>query len=130
MRAAPAPVPVDEVLLEVSVRALPAVEEFERREEEVTVRGAAAAGAETVRPMDGGAAGFGGGEAGLALGTGLSQDEKKSSSSAAGEVSVADLEVSTPSTTIPFGNLCGCARTVSGSQLITIATWRTGWRLL
>ena len=104
------------------MRAPPAAEEeFERREEDVTVRGAAAAGAdagagtETVRPMDGGAADVGGGEAGLALGTGLSQEEKKSSSSAAAEVCVADLEVSTPSTTIPFGNLCGCARAVSCS---------------
>lgn len=88
--------------------------EFERRDEDVTVRGAAAvgvdgeagSGAEAVRPMDGGAAGFGG-EAGLGLGAGLSQDEKKSSSSAAAEVGAAALEVSTPSMTIPFGNLYG-----------------------
>jgi len=101
------------VLLEVSVRA-PAAE-LERREEDVTVRGAAAtgadggagAGAETVRPMDGGAVGFDGAEAGLALEAGLSQDEKKSSSSAAAAGSAADLEVSTPSTTMPSGNLCG-----------------------
>jgi hypothetical protein len=116
-------VPVDEVLLEVSARAVLAAEVvFERREEDVTVRGAAAtgadggeaeAGAETVRPMDGGAAGFDGGEAGLALGVGLSQDEKKSSSSPPVEgCAAADLEVSTPSTTIPFGNLYGYARVV------------------
>ena len=111
----PAPVPVDEVPLEVSVRAPPAADaECERREEDVTVRGAAATGAdggeaeggaEAVRPMDGGAVGFGGGEAGLALGAGLSQVEKKSPSSAASEGCGVDLEVSTPSTTIPFGNL-------------------------
>jgi hypothetical protein len=115
-------VPVDEVLLEVSARATPAAEVvFERREEDVTVRGAAttgadgveAGGAETVRPMDGGAAGFDGGEAGLAFGAGLSQEEKKSSSSApAVGCGAADLEVSTPSTTIPFGNLYGYARVV------------------
>jgi len=116
---------VDELLLEVRLRALAAAEEeFERREEDVTVRGAAATGAdggdavvgaETVRPMDGGAVGFGAGEVGLALGAGLSQDEKKSSSSAAAGGCAADLEVSTPSTTIPFGNLYGCACAVSCS---------------
>ena len=110
--------PVDEVLLEVSVRAAPAAEVvFERKDEDVTVRGAAAAtgadgGAETVRPIDGGAAGFGGGEAVFALGAGLSQDEKKSSSSAPAEGCAADMDVSTPSTTIPFGYLYGYARVV------------------
>ena len=109
------------MLLEVSARAAPAAEVvFERREEDVTVRGAAATGvadggAETVRPMDGGAAGFGGGEAVLALGAGLSQDEKKSSSSAPAVGCAADLDVSTPSTAIPFGNLYGYARVGSRS---------------
>jgi hypothetical protein len=85
------------------------------------VRGAAATGAsggdgagvETVRPMDGGAVGFGGGEAGLALGAGLSQDEKKSSSSAAVDGCAEDLAASMPSTMIPFGNLCRGACVVS-----------------
>ena len=113
---------MDEVLLEVSVCARVAAEaEFERREEDVTVRGATAtgadggagAGSETVRPIDGGAVGFGGDEAGLALGAGLSQDEKKSSSSAVAVGCAALIEVSTPSTTMPFGNLDESACTVS-----------------
>ena len=82
--------PVDEVLLEVSARTAPAVEVvFECREEDVTVLNTAEIGAdggeavgraERVRAMDGGAAGFGGGEAVLALGAGLPQDKKKPSS--------------------------------------------------
>jgi hypothetical protein len=88
----PEPVPVDDVLLEVSVRAPPAAEaELARREEDVTMRGATGAGAEggplkggteRGRPMDGGPVGCGGA---AAMGFGeaaLSQDEKKSSSSA------------------------------------------------
>jgi len=104
------------VLLEVSVRALPAPEvEFARREEDVTTRGTAAgaeggppvavAGAELGRPIDGGPAGCG--EV-VALGfgeTGLSQDEKKSSSSAAVSDCAEALDVLTPSTDMPLGNL-------------------------
>jgi hypothetical protein len=109
------PVPVDDVLVEARVRALPPAEvEFARREEEVMVRGAPAVGAEGdspgteaegARPMDGGAARDGGS---TALGfdeAGLSQDEKKSSSSAVAPGCAEALEVSTPSTTMPFGNL-------------------------
>ena len=108
--------------------------EFERREEDVTVRGATAtgadgAGSETVRPIDGGAVGFGGDEAGLALGAGLSQDEKKSSSSAAAVGCAADIEVSTPSTTMPFGNLDESACAVSYGKSITMIMWRTGLHL-
>ena len=106
---------MDDALLDVSVRTPPAVEvDFVRREEDVTVRGAAEAeaggeagpGAETVRPMDGGAGGVGREEVAFGFGeAGLSQDEKKSSSSPVGCTEV--LEVSTPSTTMPLGNLCG-----------------------
>jgi hypothetical protein len=105
------------VLLEVSVRAPPAPEaEFARREEDVTVRGPVAAGAEggppvagaeLGRPIDGGPAGC---EEAVALGfgeSGLSQDEKKSSSLAAVSDCAEALEVLTPSTDMPPGNLCG-----------------------
>jgi hypothetical protein len=118
-------VPVDDVLLEVSVRAPPAAEaEFARREEDVTVRGPMAAGAEggppvagaeLGRPIDGGPAGCG--EA-VALGfgeTGLSQDEKKSSSSAGVSDCAEALEVLTPSTGMPPGNLCGRVWSISRS---------------
>jgi hypothetical protein len=116
---------VDDALLDVSVRTPPAVEVvFARREEDVTVRGAAEAeaggevepGAETVRPMDGGAGVSDGEEVAFGFGeAGLSQDEKKSSSSPAGCTEV--LEVSTPSTTIPLGNLNGAVQGVSRSWL-------------
>jgi hypothetical protein len=98
---------VDDVLVEVSVRAaaLPAEAEFARREEDVTVRGAAGMGAEGARPMDGGAAGEGGSTALDFDGAGLSHEEKKSSSSAVVLGCVEGLEVSTPSTTMPLGNL-------------------------
>ena len=112
---------MDDVLLDVRVRAPPAAEvELARREEDVTVRGAATAGVEgeaeagteVLRPMDGGAVGFGGESAAVGFGeAGLSQDEKKSSSSPAGCAEV--LEVSTPSMTMPFGNLCGVVHSVS-----------------
>ena len=70
------------------------------------------AGTEAERPMDGGAVGFGGEAAAVGFGeAGLSQDEKKSSSSPAGCAEV--LEVSTPSTTMPFGDLCGAVHGVS-----------------
>jgi hypothetical protein len=117
---------VDDVLLEVSVRAPPAAEaEFARREEDVTVRGAAeagadggppGAGAEWVRPIDGGPAGC---EEVASLGfdgAGLSQDEKKSSSSAVVPDCVVVLEVLTPSTKMPPGDLCGRVRSISKSQ--------------
>jgi hypothetical protein len=114
-RATPALVLVDDALLDVSVRTPPAVEVvLARREDDVTVRGAAEAeaggeagpGAETVRPIDGGAGGVDGEEVAFGFGEAdLSQDEKKSSSSPAGCAEL--LEVSTPSTTIPLGNLCG-----------------------
>jgi len=73
------PVPVDEVLLEVSVRAAPAAEvEFARRAEDVTVRGAAGAaegGPRGVDPVD---AGADCGDATVGFGeVGFSQDEKK-----------------------------------------------------
>jgi len=95
-------VPVDDVPLEVSVRAPPAAEaEFARSEEDVTVRDTAAvgaeggppvAGAELGRPIDGGP-GCGDGEA-----LGFDSD-------------CADaLEVSTPSTDMPPGNLYGRVR--------------------
>ena len=86
------PVLVDEVLVEESVRT-PALAEAElaRRDEDVMVRGAAAAGieggapeagAEEARPIIGGAA-DGGRSTALGFdGAGLSQEEKKSSSSA------------------------------------------------
>jgi len=106
---------VVDVLLEVSVRAPPVAEaEDVRREEDVMVRGATAAeeegealvgGAEAVRPMIGGAAGCGELAAlGFCEGC-LSQDEKKSSSSPTTPGCAEGLEVSTPSTTMPFGNL-------------------------
>ena len=106
---------VDDVLVDVRERAAAAAEaEFARREEDVTVRGAPAAGAEGgplgageegARPMDGGAVRDGGS---TSLGfdeAGLSQDEKKSSSSAVLLFWAEALEVSTPSITMPFGNL-------------------------
>ena len=74
--------PVDEVLLEVRAQVVEVV--FELRDEDVTVRGAATTdadggaaegGAETVRPMDGGAVGFGGG--GLGLGSGFVPGREK-----------------------------------------------------
>lgn len=116
--------PVDDVLLEVSVRAPPAAEaEFARRKEDVTVRGTTAAGAEggspvagaeLGRPIDGGPAGCG--DVALGFGeTGLSQDEKKSSSSAAVSDFAEALEVLTPSTDMPPGNLCGRVRSISRS---------------
>ena len=126
--------PVGEVLLEVSARTAPAAEVvFECREEDVTVLNTAETGAdgreavgkaERVRSMDGGAAGFGGGEAVLALGAGLPQDKKKPSSSAPAEGCVAGLCVSTPSTVIPFGN--AYMDTLGFRWPITIATWLTG----
>ena len=98
---------MDDVPLEVSVRAAPAAEvEFARRAEDVTVRGAAAAAVGGgVDPVDDGAdcgdaTVFGFGE------MGFSQDEKKSSSSAVSLGCAGALEVSTPSPTIPLGNLC------------------------
>jgi hypothetical protein len=97
-------VPMEDVLVDVRVRAPPPAEaEFALREEEVMVRGP---GAEEARPMDGGALRCGGS---TALGfdeVGLSQDEKKSSSSAVAAGCAEALGVSTPSTTMPFGNLC------------------------
>ena len=81
----------------------------------MTVRGAAAAaeggapeaGDEWARPIDGGPAGS---EEAAVLGfgaAGLSQDEKKSSSSAGVPDCAGDLEVLTPSTNMPPGDLCG-----------------------
>ena len=106
------------------MRAPPATEaEFARKEEDVTVRGAAAAaecgaseaGAERARPIDGGAAGS---EEAAVLGfgaAGLSQDEKKSSSSALVPGCAGDLEVLTPSTNMPPGDLCGRVWSISRS---------------
>jgi hypothetical protein len=72
--------------------------------------------------MDGGAVGFGGESAAVGFGeAGLSQDEKKSSSSPAGCAEV--LEVSTPSMTMPFGNLCGV---VHGKQGLAKVRARKG----
>jgi hypothetical protein len=79
----------------------------------VTVRGAAAAaeggaseaGAEWARPIVGGPAGS---EEAAVLGfgaAGLSQDEKKSSSSAVVPDCTGDLDVLTPSMNMPPGNL-------------------------
>lgn len=91
----------------------PPVEDVERNEEEVTVRGPVVAeDAEVDRdPMTGGGAG----EAGLeevgveGLEAGLSHEEKKSSSAFSppplAGVAEVDLEVSTPSTEMPYGNL-------------------------
>ena len=116
---------MDDVLLEVSVRAPPATEaEFARREEDVTVRGAAAAadggppgtGAEWGRPIDGGPAGCAGAASLGFDGAGLSQDEKKSSSSAVPDCAEA-LEVLTPSTKMPPGDLYGRVWSISESQL-------------
>jgi hypothetical protein len=118
-----APVPVDDVLLEVSVRAAPAEAEVARREEDVTVRGATTAaaegappvaGAELGRPIDGGPVGCGDVAWGFGE-TGLSQDEKKSSSSAAVSDCAEALEVLAPSTDMPPGNLCGRVRSISRS---------------
>jgi len=103
-RAALEPVAVDEVLLEVSVRApAPAEAEFVRKEDDVTVRGAAVAGAEESppvagaelgRPIDGGPAGCG----------------------EAGALGFEALEVLTPSVDMPPGNLHGCrVGSISGS---------------
>lgn len=116
--------PVDDVLLEVSVRAPPIAEaELARREEDVTVRGAVAAGeeggppvagAELGRPINGGPVGC---EA-VALGLGeavLSHDEKKSSSSAVVSDCAEALEVLAPSTDIPPGNLCSRVGSISRS---------------
>jgi hypothetical protein len=111
----------------VSVRAAPPPAEAEvaRREEDVTVRGATAAGAEGAppvagaelgRPIDGGPVGCG--DVALGFGeTGLSQDEKKSSSSAAVPDCAGALGVLTPSTDMPPGNLCGRVRSISRSQI-------------
>ena len=125
---------MDEVLLEVSERTAPAAEVvFGCREEDVTVLntaetradgGGAVGRAERVRAMDGGAAGFGGGEAVMALGAGFPQDKKKPSSSAPAEGCAANLYVSTPSTVIPFGNLY--MDTLGFTWPITISTWLTG----
>ena len=85
---------VDDVLLEVRVRAPePAKAVFARREEDmtVTVRGPGLAGAGDVRPMDGGGAGCGEVTALAFVEVGLSQDEKKFTSSAGREEA---LEVS------------------------------------
>ncbi len=114
---------VDDVLLEVRVRAPPPAEaELVRREDDMTVRGTAAAGAEKDppvagaelgRPINGGPAGCG--EA-VAVGfgeVGLSQDEKKSSSSAVVLDCAEALEVLTPSTDMPPGNLRGGVRSIS-----------------
>jgi hypothetical protein len=113
------------VLLEVSVRAPPAAEaEFTRRKEDVTVRGTTAAGAEggppgagaeLGRPINGGPAGC---EEAVALGfgeTGLFQEEKKSSSSAAVPDCAEALEVLTLSTDMPPGNLYDRVRSISRS---------------
>jgi len=89
------------------------------------VRDTAAAGAEVGPPVAGaelgrlimGGPGGGGGEA---LGFGeavLSQDEKKSSSSAAVSGCADVLEVSTPSTDMPPGNLYGRVRSISRSWI-------------
>jgi len=109
---------VDDVPVDVRARAPPPAEaEFALREEEVTVRGAPAAGpegdpegvgAEEARPMDGGAACDGGSKALGFEEAGLSQDVKKSSSSAVAAGCAEALEVATPSTTMLFGNLCVC----------------------
>ena len=108
----------------MSVRAPPATEaEFARKEEDVTVRGAAAAaeggapevGADWARPIDGGPVGS---EEAAVLGfgaAGLSQDEKKSSSSAVVPDCAGDLEVLTPSTIMPPGNLGGKVWSISRS---------------
>lgn len=83
--------------------------EVARRDEEVTVRGAAGVGAanatpgDGVRPITGGVCTGEGVPDGLGV-DGLLQDSKKSSSS--GRVA-ADGDASTPSTAIPFGNLGG-----------------------
>lgn len=114
---------MEDVLLEVSVRPPAPEAEFPRKDEDVTVRGAAAAaeggapeaGAEWARPIDGGpvgseeVAGLGFGEAGL------SQDEKKSSSSAVAPDCAEGLEVLTPSTNMPPGNLRGRVWSISRS---------------
>jgi hypothetical protein len=94
----------------------PAVAEFARREEDVMVRGAAVvvvvegepeAGADEARPITGGAPDGGGSTALDFDAAGLSQEEKKSSSSAVASDLAGVLDVSTPSITMPFGNLCG-----------------------
>ena len=72
----------------------------------VGVEGAPEAGAEEARPIIGGAADDGSSTALDFDGAGLSQEEKKSSSSAAASDGAEGLGVLTPSTTIPFGNLC------------------------
>jgi hypothetical protein len=56
--------------------------------------------------MDGGAADCGESTAFEFDEAGLFQDEKKSSSSAVASGCAEALDVSTPSTTMPFGNLC------------------------
>jgi hypothetical protein len=134
---------VDDVLVDVRERAPAAAEaEFARREEDVTVRGAAAAGVEgdplgageeEARPMDGGAAHDGGS---TSLGfdeAGLFHDEKKSSSSAVLLVWAEALEVSTPSTTMPFGNLyvsSGVLWSKLGASRLIYIAGRTGLHLL
>ena len=75
------------------------------------------AGAEWGRPINGGPDGCG--EA-VSLGfgeAGLSQDVKKSSSSAAVLAGAEALEALTPSTDMPPGNLRGRVRSISRSQL-------------
>ena len=86
--------------------------------------GEAVGRAERVRAMDGGAAGFGGAEAVLAVKAALPQDKKKPSSSAPAEGCAANLYVSTPSTVIPFGNVY--MDTLGFRWPITIATVFTG----
>lgn len=91
----------------------PPVEDVERNEDEVTVRGPVVADdAEVERdPITGGGAGVEGlEEVGVeGLEAGLSHEEKKSSSAFSppplAGVAELDLEVSTPSTEMPYGNL-------------------------
>jgi hypothetical protein len=83
-------------------------DEAARRDDELTVRGAATGAATGIKPGDGVRPITGGVRAGVdapdgGFGVdGLLQEVKKSSSAASSAVAV---EVSTPSTTIPFGNL-------------------------